>query len=168
MAVVLFIATSTAGCGWHPRGSYQLPPDLRELRTASLDSNSALLLKLNRALKSSKVEVTDAPTATRLLQLGHEEQKMRNVSLDQAARSAEREMRVTVEIRVLDKEGKPVWGPQPISASRIYSYDPNSVIAKEDEERLIYGELQDNMIGQIMRRLQRIKETDSGLSTPAP
>ena len=45
-------------------------------------------------------------------------------------------------------------GPREISASRVYSYDPNSVIAKQDEENLILSELQSNLVGQIFRQMR--------------
>ena len=48
-----------------------------------------------------------------------------------------------------------VFGPRTPPRSRIYSFDPNSVIAKQNEETLIYGELQDNLVGQIFRQLRR-------------
>jgi outer membrane lipopolysaccharide assembly protein LptE/RlpB len=43
-----------------------------------------------------------------------------------------------------------------LSASRVYAYDPNSVIAKFDEEKIIRQELQESLVGQLFRQLGRI------------
>ena len=45
--------------------------------------------------------------------------------------------------------------PGTASASRIYAFDPNSIIAKQDEENLIYQELLDNVTGQVLRQMRR-------------
>ena len=65
-----------------------------------------------------------------------------------------RDRRVTVEFELRNGAGDIVLGPREISASRVYSYDPNSVIAKQDEENLILSELQSNLVGQIFRQMR--------------
>ena len=80
----------------------------------------------------------------------------RNVALDQSARSAEQERRLVLHYSLQNGSGKTVFGPRTLTASRVYSYDPNNIIAKMDEDAMIDGELQDNLVGQVMRSLARI------------
>lgn len=154
-ALACLLALALAACGWHPRGAQDVSLQTRQLRLVSPQPEAALALKLRRALQVAGVEVVDAAGSTRALHLGKEERVARKVSLDRDAHSAEQEMRVSVVFDLRDAAGQVVYGPRTATASRIYAYDPNAIIAKQGEENLIYGELQDNVVGQIFRQLRR-------------
>jgi len=151
--VALFIA-ALSGCGWQPRGAQKLPPALSELRVVSEMRGNALEYKLRRALNAAGVTLREGAGNHYSIHLSVEERSARKVSLDRSARSAEQEMSLSVSFELRDASEVPVLGPRRISASRIYSYDPNSVIAKQDEENLIYQELQDNLVAQILRQVR--------------
>jgi LPS-assembly lipoprotein len=144
-----------AACGWHPRGAHQLPPELQRLRVQSVPPDPQFGMRLNRALKFAGIElVEEAGSYTLTTKL--ERPDARNVSLDRSARSAEQERRLTLHFELHDPDGTLVYGPRTLSASRVYAYDPNNVIAKMDEEALIDGELADNLVAQVMRQLARV------------
>lgn len=149
----LALALVLGACGWHPRGVQEVPPQLQQLRLLSETKGGVFEQKLARALVAAGVELVDS-AGVFTLHTGPERLNTRNVALDREARSAEQEMRVTVEFELRNGAGDTVLGPREISASRIYSYDPNSVIAKQDEENLILSELQSNLVGQIFRQLR--------------
>jgi LPS-assembly lipoprotein len=153
-ALVALIIASASGCGWQPRGAQELPPALAELRVVSEMPGNALEYKLRRALNAAGVTLREDAGKHYSMHLAIEERSARKVSLDRSARSAEQEMSLSVNFELRDPDNIPVLGPRQVSASRIYSYDPNSVIAKQDEENLIYQELQDNLIGQILRQVR--------------
>jgi len=158
----LCLAATLAGCGWHPRGSQQLAPQLHELRLRTDPSNPRFNQRLRNALRASGIELVES-AAAHTLSTGPVRQSLRNVALDRSARSAEQEMRLTLEFELRNPDGDLVFGPREISSSRIYAYDPNSVIAKQDEELLIGEELQDHLVGQLFRQLSRI---DAGSPRP--
>ena len=60
-------------------------------------------------------------------------------------------MRLDMQFELRNGDGETVFGPRVLSASRVYAYDPNSVIAKLDEEKIIRQELQENLVGQLFR-----------------
>jgi LPS-assembly lipoprotein len=153
-AFALIAVVALAACGWHPRGSQDLSLQLRQLRLVTEQPNSALALKLRRALEVAGVELLEG-SGNLSLHLGEERRISRKVSLDRDARSAEQEMRVSVAFDLRNADGAVVFGPRTATASRIYAFDPNSIIAKQDEENLIYQELLDNVVGQIFRQLRR-------------
>lgn len=158
---LVLLALTLAACGWHPRGSQEVPSGLRQLHLVSPQPNSALTLKLRRALDIAGVALTETAGTGLALHLGEEQRIARKVSLDREARSAEQEMRVVVTFELRNASGDVVFGPRTAMASRIYAFDPNSIIAKQDEENLIYQELLDNVVGQIFRQLRR---ADAGAS----
>ena len=155
ISLVFISVLSLAGCGWHPRGSQDIGLQTRQLRLVTEQPNAALTLKLRRALQVAGVELVDGAGSGLSLHLGTEQRVARKVSLDRDARSAEQEMRVSVAFDLRDADGEVVCGPRTASASRIYAFDPNSIIAKQNEEDLIYQELLDNVVGQIFRQLRR-------------
>ena len=125
------------------------------MRVQTLPPDPGFEGRLQRALRFSGIDTTtDAGVFT--LQLRLERPEPRNVALDRSARSAEQERRLVLKYTLQNGAGDTVFGPQTLTASRIYSYDPNSIIAKLEEEQLIDGELQDNLVGQVMRALARI------------
>lgn len=155
--LTLGMALLAAGCGWHPRGGYELPPELDELRLSSEQPDHELLPRLRRGLSVAGVRVVEAAEPGAFsLHIGPLRRDRRDMSLDPQARAAEMGLWLSVSFDLRDPDGVPVFGPMDVSANRIYNYDPNNVIAKEDEERVIDQELQDNLVGQIFRQLRRL------------
>lgn len=158
--LVVFSVTLLA-CGWHPRGSGEFALPMRELRIESAQPGDALSTRVARLLEVSGVDVRAGAGRSASLHLGREQHTTRKVALDRSARSAEQEMRVTVEFEVRNADGETVLGPRTVTASRIYAFDPNSIIAQQGEEQLIHQELQDNVAGQILRQLRHAPLADA-------
>jgi LPS-assembly lipoprotein len=144
-----------AGCGWHARGAQEIQPQLQKLQLLTAPADLQFAKRLRRSLTFAGVEL-DAQGSSYALKIDPILEQQRNVSLDRQARSAEQELRIMLTFELHDPAGAVVFGPRKATASRIYSYDPNNIIAKADEEKLIRGELHENLIGQIFRQVQRI------------
>jgi LPS-assembly lipoprotein len=142
-------------CGWQLRGDVELPPALQTLHLESAQQPGPLHRRLARALSTAGVELVDGSGGTAYTLLLQEERlRSRAVSVDRAARSAERELSLSVRADLFDGEGTVVGEPIEVQASKIYRYDPNSIIAKEDEELRIRNELRDSLARQLLRALQ--------------
>lgn len=155
LLLMTLLCVVLGACGWHPRGAQTLPEPLARLRVKSDPPDLSFETRIGRALRFAGIDTT-AEAGVFTLQLRLERPEPRNVALDRSARSAEQERRLVLHYALQNPSGDTVYGPRTLNASRIYSYDPNSVIAKLDEEALIDGELQDNLVGQVMRSLARI------------
>lgn len=153
--VLLVLAFALNACGWQPRGAQQLPPELREMQLVVTPPDPRFVASLERSLALSGVTVVDR-AGVFSLHATTPTPALRNVALDRGARSAEQEMRLEMQFELRNGDGDTVFGPRTLSASRVYAYDPNSVIAKLDEEKLIRQELQENLVGQLFRQLGRI------------
>jgi LPS-assembly lipoprotein len=145
-----------AACGWQPRGAQQLAPELLTLRLVLAPADPRLEARLRRLLSLSGVTLVER-AGVHTLHVTPVPAKLRNVALDRGARSAEQEMRVELVFDLRNPDGALVVGPRNLSASRVYAYDPNSVIAKLDEEKVIREELQENVLGQLLRQLARLQ-----------
>nr|MBP6727589.1 hypothetical protein [Thauera sp.] len=59
----------------------------------------------------------------------------------------------TLRFQLLDKTGKALIAPTSISAAREYTFDDSQVLGKEQEETLLYRDMQNDLLQQLMRRL---------------
>lgn len=156
LSLLAILLVSLAACGWQPRGTHGLTPELSTLRVVFAPADTRLESRLRRSLSLSGVEVVDR-AGVYTLHVAPAPAKLRNVALDRGARSAEQEMRLELVFDLRNRDGDVVVAPRTLSASRVYAYDPNSVIAKLDEEKIIREELQENLLGQLLRQLARLQ-----------
>lgn len=164
-ALSLLLVLVISGCGWELRGDYDLPAELTHINVQARDTDHPFVLKVERALLVAGVEVADAASTDTILEIGRIQRDLRNVALDRNARPSEKGLWLSVPFSVRDRSGNILLAETELQTNRIYRWDPNNVVAKGEEERLIEQELLDNLVGQLMRRLRRIDPTH--LSTPA-
>ena len=156
LPLLALLLAGLSACGWQARGARELAPELATLRLVFAPADARLESRLRRSLSLSGVEVVER-AGVYTLHVAPVPPKLRNVALDRGARSAEQEMRMELAFDLRNAEGQVVVGPRNLSASRVYAYDPNSVIAKLDEEKIIREELQENLLGQLLRQLARLQ-----------
>ena len=70
-----------------------------------------------------------------------------------------------IVFRVLDKQGKELLGNTQLLLTRPIDFNETQLLAKEQEEALLYKDMQTDLVQQIMRRLAAIKPVVQ-MSTP--
>lgn len=154
-----------AACGFQLRGVANLP-----FETLYLDGggNPPLAAEIGRAIRSgTQSRLTDkAEDAQVVLLVQGAAQEKRILALSGAGRVREYELIYRVAFRLTDKEGRDLIATQPIEMRRAMLWDDALVLAKEQEEALLYSDMQKDVIGQLMRRLAKAKPQDapSGVS----
>lgn len=154
LALALLACLMLTACGFQLRSAVELPPALRALHLESDLPDSRFSRELSRSLEQAGVDLRASPAGVYRLQLQRERSSSREVSVDRRARSAERELELSLVLMLRDAAGTPVYGPVELNASKIYRYDPNNVLGKEDEERLINDELRERLTRQVLGALQ--------------
>ncbi|MGA7985932.1 MAG: LPS assembly lipoprotein LptE [Burkholderiales bacterium] len=150
-ALILLVAISLAGCGFQLRGAAKLPFDT--VYVAAAEGGIALDLKRNIQAGTDAKVVDDAKKAEALLQFTHEERQKVILSLSATGRVREFQLRYIVGFRVVDNKGE-VYVPQStIELTRDITFNDADVLAKESEEQVLYRDMQNDMVQQIMRRL---------------
>ena len=140
-----------AGCGFHLRGTAQLP-----FETIYIPGATPLAVELRRNVTaSSKTRLADTPkNAQAVLAFTAEAREKVILSFTSAGKVNEYRLRYRVGIRVTDPNGLQVFLPSSeIQLTRDMTYNDQQVIAKENEEALLYRDMQTDMVQQIMRRL---------------
>lgn len=150
-ALAGFVVVVLAGCGFHLRGSAQLP-----FETIYIPGATPLAVELRRNVTAaSSTRLTDSPkNAQAVLAFTQDAREKVILSFTSAGKVNEYRLRYRVGIRVTDAAGAQVFLPaSEILLTRDMTFNDQQVIAKENEEALLYRDMQTDMVQQIMRRL---------------
>jgi LPS-assembly lipoprotein len=140
-----------AACGFQLRGTAQLP-----FETLYIPGANPLAVELRRNVKAaSKTRLVDSPgSAQAVLGFTTEAREKVILSFTSAGRVQEYRLRYRVGFRVTDPKGDQVFLPSSeILLTRDLTYNDSQVIAKENEEAMLYRDMQTDMVQQILRRL---------------
>ncbi|QJD58926.1 hypothetical protein HG264_08390 [Pseudomonas sp. gcc21] len=147
-----------SGCGFHLRGTGVDSVTLDELRFSAPDEHSPTYRQLLAALQSDGVRITDAADYhLRLISDRHE-----RVALSYTSRisAAEYEIRQHLTFQINDSEGRPLIGPETLTARRVYVNDRDNIVGTAEEEDLLREEMRRDMTRQVLFRLSSLTERD--------
>ena len=154
----IVLAAALAGCGFQLREAAKLPFD-----TVYVPGSGGIALDLKRNIQAgtdAKV-VDEAKQADAVLQFTREERQKVILSLTATGRVREFQLRYIVGFRVVDNKGNDYVPQSTIELTRDITFNDADVLAKESEEQLLYRDMQNDMVQQIMRRLAAAKRPTS-------
>ncbi|HEV3007978.1 MAG TPA: LPS assembly lipoprotein LptE [Burkholderiales bacterium] len=152
---LIVVLVLLAGCGFRLRGTAEVPFESVYLPGAT----SGLALDLKRNIEAgTKARVVDDPKAAEaVLQFTEEARQKEILSLTSAGRVREFQLRYRVGFRVHDGKGADYVPPSTIELTRDVTFNDTEILAKEQEEQLLFRDMQSDMVQQIMRRLAAAK-----------
>ncbi len=148
------LAFALSGCGFHLRGVMALPFDTLQIATASPIS---IDLKRNIASGTRTKLVDSQQGAQAVLSIASEVRDKVILSFNTAGRVQEYQLRYKVAFRVVDPKGRDYLPLSEIQLTRDITSNDSQVLAKESEEALMYRDMQNDMVQQILRRLAASK-----------
>lgn len=159
---VSFLAASTAlaGCGFALR---KAPDFAFNTLFSPLAEGSPLGVELRRSLQSTgKVRViSDARLineAQVVLEVLGDQRERVVLSLNASGQVREFQLRLRFRFRLRTLAGKELIPDSEILQQRDISFNESAVLAKEAEEALLYRDMQNDVVQQILRRLAAVKE----------
>lgn len=153
--ISVMLALMLAACGFQLRGAQPLP--FTSLYVPADSWETGALLKRNiRALKSTQLAETPQEAQAVFTLLGEAREK-NILSLSATGRVREYQLRYRLAFRVHDLKGKEFIAPTEVVLVRDISFSDERVLAKEQEEALLYRDMQNDMVQQIMRRMAAAK-----------
>ena len=167
---LLLLLTLTA-CGFHLRGSVELPPELAAINVQDAKPTTDIAPALRSALKSSGVQVSD--TASMVLAIKAEQYGKRVLSVDSSGRAQEYGLSYTVRFLLkgvgAEGENDAMWlAEQTVTQTRDLRFDANAVLGTASEEEQLKAEMRRDAVSQILRRLQKAKPLRASPSHPKP
>jgi LPS-assembly lipoprotein len=153
--VLLTAILLLSSCGFHLRGEASLPFSTVYIQAAP---NSQFATQLRRMIVSgSRTRIADDPKqGDATLQVLSELREKEILSLSAGGRVREFQLRFRVSYRVLDKENREISPPSEILLRRDLAFNDQETLSKEAEEALLYRDMQNDAVQQLLRRLQTL------------
>ena len=152
MRIFLLVAClALAGCGFRLRGTAEVPFQKVYVQGAS----SGIALDLRRHIEAgTRARVVDDPKlAEAVVELSQERREKHILSLTGAGRVRELQLRYQLVFRVHDGKGAQYVPQTTLLLTRDMSFSDAEVLAKEAEEQLLFRDMQNDMVQQVLRRL---------------
>lgn len=148
----LLLLAVLSSCGFHLREVRPLP---FATIYVSVPGTSELGAALRRSINATGgTQVLDSPEgAQALMEVIGEAREKTILSLDAAGRVREFQLRTRFVFRVNDGKGRVVVPRSEIVLHRDITFNDSAVLAKEAEELLLYRDMQNDVVQQVMRRL---------------
>lgn len=162
--LALILALALAGCGFHLRGvgSGNLPYKTMYI---SLPDTADVNIWLQRYIKASGSTeiVDDAKSAEAIFQQVSDLRQKAILSVNAQGRVREYRLQLDYRFRVVNQKGQVLIPPNEINLTRDITFDDSNVLAKDLEEGLLWRDMNNDLVNQIMRRLSVIKPKNPDL-----
>ncbi|MEO6353380.1 MAG: LPS assembly lipoprotein LptE [Burkholderiaceae bacterium] len=156
-ALGLLVAAMLSACGFHLRGASDMAMPFKSIYLGFADTSTlGNSLKRNIRGAGNTVIAPDAKDAEAILDVLSETRDKSVLSLNNQGRVREYTLIYTFKFRVRDGKGKELLAPTEIRLVRDINYDDSQTLAKESEEAMLYRDMQNDLVAQILRRLSAI------------
>jgi LPS-assembly lipoprotein len=156
LALLALLALQLAGCGFQLRGATVMP--FKTLYAGFADA-SPLGSEFKRTLRANGgTTLVDKPEqAEARLNALSELREKEIVGFSSTGRPREYTLRYRFRFQLLDAKGNEVIPPTELMLRREVTTSDTELVAKQQEEVLLYREMQSDMVQQLMRRLSAAK-----------
>lgn len=158
LALILLLGA----CGFHLRGqsAYALP--FQTLYVKSANDLAPFITELKLTLEANGVQIADTSDQAQLtLHIVSEAADRQILSLSGGGRVREYLLRYRISLRAYDQKQQDWLAPEEFTLQRDYSFDDSQVLAKEQEEALLYQNMRSDAVQQILRRLNHARPLPS-------
>lgn len=145
-----------AGCGFQLRGAYALPYESLYLAMPDYVVIGASLKRAIRSSASTRLALTASDAEATLLP-GAEYRDRVVLSVSGTGRVSELRLRYLYNYRVTDAKGRDLVPPASIELVRDLTYDDSNILAKQQEEALLWRDMENDLVQQLMRKLAAVK-----------
>jgi LPS-assembly lipoprotein len=154
LAGVMLIAS--AGCGFQLRGAYDLP---YETLFVSVPESSVVGAGLKRHIRASGGTrlVDDPKEAQATFQRAGEKRDTVILSLSASGRVREKRLRYQYSYRIVDSQGRDLVPQGYVELTRDVTYADSAPLAKTQEENLLWRDMENDLVQQLLRRLATAK-----------
>ena len=148
---------SLSGCGFQLRGSYSFPYESIYLATGDGVIGAGLKRQI-RASGGTRIAETLADAQAAFIPVGELRDTL-ILSLSSAGRVREKRLRYQYAYRIVDNKGRDLVLPSQVEVYRDLTYADSDVLAKTQEEELLWRDMETDLVQQLMRRLAAAKPT---------
>ena len=156
--LLLVLALSVQACGFTLRDNDAIVSSFDNLNLELAQPQNELSALLQRSLRAAGVSLSSQQLKTTpTLTVSNEQISTRPVSINPRARASQVELRLSVNI-ALTVGGKPTIPDETLTVVRTYFQDIENIAGNQEEAQLIANELRQELVNQLMRRLESAAE----------
>jgi len=154
---LLLMSCALLACGYHLRGSYDLPQHLSPLFIDKESMSLPLYRELRSTLKASGAELADdATVAVSVLEIVKEQQTRDVISVDTLGRAREYRLIYRLTFSLQAAEETLIENSQ-IQLKRNLLFNPETVLGVAQEQENIYQDMIADSARQMVQRLQALQ-----------
>lgn len=163
IVLALLMAAIVAGCGFQLRGSNSNLP--YKTLYISLPETADVRIWMQRYIKATgQTQIVDSPKEAEAVFQQLQDSRVKTIlSVNSQGRVSEYRLQLNYRFRVVDTKGRELVGPNEINLSRDISYSDSNILAKDLEEGLLWRDMNNDLVNQIVRRLSLIKPKNPDL-----
>ena len=151
------LGTLMAGCGFQLRGAYSLPYESIYIGGADYD---LIVANMKRAIRNTGTRLADSrEDAQATFVPTGEKREAKILSLSSSGRVREKRLVYTYNYRIVDSKGRDLVLPGSVELTRDITYADSAVLAKTQEEELLWRDMEGDLVQQLVRRLAAAKPT---------
>ena len=95
-----------------------------------------------------------------ILDILHDLREKTVVGVNASGQVREFQLKIRVKFRLRTPQGSELIAPTEITQQRDISFNESAVLAKEAEEVLLYRDMQNDIVQQLLRRVAAVKQID--------
>lgn len=154
--IALLLSCTLAACGFKLRGEQMIPVESLFIQ---VPLNSQIGAEISRNLRAvSTVKVMESrKDAQAIFELLAERREREVLAINAAGRAREYQLRLVASFRVVSPEGAELLPATTLTARRDISFNETDFLARENEEALLYRDMQTDLVRQMINRLSAIK-----------
>jgi LPS-assembly lipoprotein len=157
-AAIFCLTLLLTACGFQLRGAYNLPYESLFISLPDASVIGAGLKRQIRAGGGTRLVDTMEEAQGTFLQVT-ELRERQILSLSSAGRVREVRLRFRYAFRIVDAKGRELIPTTGVELARDITYDDSAVLAKEQEEQLLWRDMENDLVQQLLRRLAAVKPT---------
>ncbi len=156
-AVIFVMALLLSACGYHLRGAFQLPENMKNVYVEG--GSSSLREQFKQTLKSSSGQLAGSRKGAGIvIKIFDEDFNRRVLSLSSRGKSNEFELVYRLDYELANARDAQLMARQAIEIRREYYNDQQFMIAKDQEEAMIRNEMYQQAVNTIVNRARVVLE----------
>lgn len=150
----------SSGCGFRLRGNFTAPFSTLYLQ---MRENTRFAAQLTRTIEAgSNVRIVARPEeAEAVFELLDMRRERDVLSINALGRAREYELTLSMQFRVTSPDGFDFVEATTLTTTRDLSYSESEFLSREKEEEILYGDMESDILAQVVRCLEAAKSPES-------
>ena len=152
--ILFLLVFFIAGCGFHLRGNFKLPPNLQHLYITSDSPYGPVTVQLKQILGHSGAQVEDQP-GPEIITLSVKNQRYNQTTFSQSAsaKTTQYTLYFSLDYELQNNKGIALYGPKTVSVQGNYTVNQDAVLTTSTQEDTLRSELQRQAVYQLIEQL---------------